>query len=107
MFLRTAGDFAAIILDGVLDSASCIVCLHEIYRADLTEERTSIGPILRFAFRPVEVARKLIVAVPVLLHHNAETMTEILPDPFSFRVEILKDWSVVVIGMIDDLHLRI
>src|SRR5260370_32517551 len=107
VLLGTTSDFANVILYCVLDSSLRIVCLYKINLRLLSEQRTAILPLRRVFLWPVEVARKLDIAVVSFDERDAESMAEVLPDPLTLCVEVLKHRSVIVHSVVDDLQRRV
>lgn len=106
MLLDTARYIADIILDSVLDRSLRVVSLHEVKLRLLSQKGAAVLPGRRVGFVDVvsPLSREFEVTTSVRGEWNAESMAEVRPDPFAFRVEVLEDWTVVVFGVVDDFE---
>src|SRR6266850_991329 len=98
MLLDTPLDFANVILHLVCNSSLGVVSLHDVKLCLLSEKRTTILPFRGVAFIAVEIAGEFEITSD-LSKWNTEGVAEVLPDPLSFRVEVLKHVPVVVLSV--------
>src|SRR5437899_11610107 len=107
MLLLTVRHPTNIVLDFVLDTALRVVGLDDIDLTDLSEQRSVVRPLIWLIIWAVEADEVDIGSILAARHQHAEAVMKVWPDPASFGVEVCESLSIVVLGMIDDLHLRI
>jgi len=103
MLFSTSLNSADVLFDSILDSTFGVVLLDDIDLSGLSCQRTDILPGFGIVISSVKVSRKF--EIPVNFDKwNSEGMAEILPNPLALRVEVLEDFPVVVLGVIDDFE---